>query len=135
MRSIRTFFLMMPLVAAPLLTTACGGVSVIFKSPVEEKCGKVPLKGCGEMTEGVILFIEGKDEEGKVKIEKAAASNAPAKLKKFAKMIKQLKKIPGAEKYTATLVKIAEIIAASKGDGSAEPAQKGPGDAQDELAD
>src|SRR5262245_12385114 len=103
MRSVQKFFLMLPLVTAPLLLSACGGVSVIFKSPVEEKCGKIPLKGCGEMTEGVIFFIEGKEEEGKVKLEKAAAANAPAKLKKFAKQIKALKKIPGAEKYTATL--------------------------------
>lgn len=115
MRSMRMLFFALPFLCA------CGGASVIFKSPVDSKCNSTGLKGCPELTEGVLLYVDGNEEEGKVKLEHGAAANAPAKLKKFAKQIKALKKIPGAEKYTKTLVKIAEILASSKGDGSALP--------------
>jgi hypothetical protein len=125
MRSMRLFLCVLPFLCA------CGGASVVLKSPVESKCGSTGLKGCPELTDGVLLYVDGKEEEGKVKLEHGAAENAPAKLRKFARQIKALKKIPGAEQYTKTLVKIAEILASSKGDGSAAP-PAGPPDPEDD---
>jgi hypothetical protein len=114
----RVLSLLFPIVVLPALA-GCGGVDIVLKSPVEQKCGSAGLKGCPEMTEGVLLYVKGEEEQGKVKIEKGAAENAPAKVKKFAKMIKQLKKIPGTEKYTAKIVAVADILSASAAKGGA----------------
>jgi len=109
MRHTRTFLLLL------LALTACGGINVVLKSPVESKCSSAHLKGCPELTEGVLLYVQGEEQKGKDQLVKGAAENAPADLKKFAKAIKQLKKIPGASQYTKKLVEVAEIISPSKG--------------------
>lgn len=126
MRSTRAFLLLLSVLAG------CGGVKVILHSPVESRCQAAGLQGCPEMTDGVILFVEGKEEEGKVMLERGAAANAPAKVKKFAKAIRELKQIPGAASYAGPLFKVADILAAAKGGKAApgapgEPDEPGPG--------
>jgi hypothetical protein len=119
MRLTRTFMFLLPFLFA------CGGsVQVILKPPVEKQCSKAGLEGCPEFTQGVLMYIEGDEANGKVALEKGAAANAPAKVRKFAKMIKKLKKIPGASSYTVKIVEVADIIlAASKNSkGAAGPA-------------
>lgn len=130
MRLMRTFVLLIPILVG------CGGsVEVVLKSPIEKKCGSAGLKGCPELTEGVIVYVGGDEAKGKDLLTAAAASNAPAKVKKFAKAVKELHKIPGADKYTAKLTAVADIIlAANKGaatapdeddEGGAAPPKKG----------
>lgn len=120
MRLIHTLFLALPFV------WACGGAEIILKSPIEERCGSVGLQGCPEITQGVILYVEGKNEDGKLKIEQGAAQNAPDKLRKFAKQLRLLKKIPGTGKYMKPVNEVAKILATSKGNGAkAAPAAPG----------
>lgn len=107
MRLIRTFLLLLPILAG------CGGVEVVLKAPVNDKCAGAGLKGCPLLTDGVILYVSGKEDEGKDKLVRGAADNAPADVKKFAKQIKLLKKIPGAGAYTKKLVEVANILAGS----------------------
>lgn len=107
MRLSRVFFLVLPILVG------CGGVEVVLKTPVNDKCAGAGLKGCPELTAGVLLYIEGKETEGKDKLVKGAAENAPADVKKFAKQIKLLKKIPGAGAYTKKIVEVANILAGS----------------------
>jgi hypothetical protein len=129
MRSLRPLILMLPLL------WACGGVSVVLKSPVESKCASAGLKGCPELTDGVLLFVEGKKDEGKVKLEQAAGANAPAKVKKFAKLIKQLNKVPGTGPYMKHVNEVADILLVSvKAKGRA-GAGAGPDDADDMVED
>ena len=119
MRLIHTLVLALPIL------WACGSAQLILKSPIEERCGSAGLQGCPELTEGVLLFVEGKDADGKLKLEQAAAQNAPAKLRKFAKALRQLKKIPGTAQYMKPVNEVAKILASSKGDGSKGPAKAG----------
>lgn len=107
MRSMRPLILMLPLL------WACGGASVVLKSPVESKCTSAGLKGCPEMTDGVLLFVEGKKEEGKVKLMEAAGANTPAKVKKFVKLIKQLNAVPGTGPYMKHVNEVADILLSS----------------------
>jgi len=105
----RTFFLLLP-----LFLFGCGGASMVLKSPVESKCTSSGLKGCPEMTDGVLLYISGDEAKGKEELSKSASMNSPEKLKQFAMAIKELHKVPGAGSYTAKLDAIADIILAAK---------------------
>jgi hypothetical protein len=107
MRLMRTFLFVIPILVG------CGGsAKVVLKSPVESKCSSSGLKGCPELTEGVLVYVDGDEPKGKEMLVKGAAANAPADVKKFAKALKQLKKVPGAEPYTKKIVEIASILAA-----------------------
>jgi hypothetical protein len=110
----------MRLVPTSLLTLAllagCGGsVSVVLKSPVESKCSSAGLQGCPDLTQGVLVYVEGKHEEGKDLLVRGAAQNAPGKVKKFAKSIRELKQIPGASNYAKPLFEVADILVSAKG--------------------
>ncbi|MFT3766027.1 MAG: hypothetical protein QM820_10995 [Minicystis sp.] len=112
----------------------CGGATAVLKSPVESKCGSAGLQGCPQMTEGVLLYVGGDEAKGKELITKGAAENTPAKVKKFAKAIKGLKKVPGASSYTVKLVEVADILAGSAKGGAAAGGAAEPGDEDDEDA-
>jgi outer membrane protein OmpA-like peptidoglycan-associated protein len=104
---------------------AGGGVSVMLKSPIEERCNKAGIQGCPEVVEGAIVYIGGDKPKGKDQMLRGAAQNAPEKVKEFAKAIKELPldKIPGATKYTSVIIEVADILA------GAQPAAPPPGPA------
>ena len=89
----RTLFLLLPLLSA------CGGVQIILKPPIEKQCGSAGLKGCPELTDGVLLYVQGDKPKGKEAILRGAAQNAPAKIRRFAQTLKELDKIPGTNAY------------------------------------
>jgi hypothetical protein len=116
MRPTRTLFLMLPILCG------CGAAQLVLKPPIESQCNSTGLKGCPELTEGVIFYVEGDKPKGKDQILRGAAQNAPENVRKFAQAIKsmQLDKIPGAAKYTKVLLEVADILATAKGaDGPA----------------
>lgn len=100
----------------PVLVACGGGVSMVLKSPVESKCGSAGLKGCPELTEGVLLYVEGKEPEGKDKLIKGAAENAPGKVKEFAKQLKLLKDVPGVSAHMKKVLEVADILAKASKD-------------------
>jgi hypothetical protein len=87
-----------------------GGVELVLKSPVQEKCEGTGLQGCPELTDGVILFVEGDKGGGAKKLIAGAAQNAPDKIKKFAGAIRDLERIPGAGEYAKPLIEIAKLL-------------------------
>lgn len=121
MRLTRTLFSMWPALALLPIFLGCGGVEIILKSPVESQCGSAGLKGCPELTSGVLIYVEGDEVKGKAKLLKGAAENAPANVRKFAAALKDLNKIPGTGAYMKTILKIADILASAPG------AEAGPG--------
>jgi hypothetical protein len=116
MRPART--LVFSLLLAPILTS-CGSVQIILKPPVEQQCGTAGLKGCPELTDGVLLYVQGQKAKGKDQLIKAAAQNAPEKLKKFAQALKELQKIPGVSGYMREVLEVADILASSQGGADA----------------
>src|SRR5271167_548745 len=100
MRFTRTLFLLLPMLCS------CGSVQIILKPPIENRCGAAGLKGCPELTDGVLLYVEGDKVKGKEALIKAAAQNAPAKVKQFAQALKELDKIPGTTAYMKQVMEI-----------------------------
>jgi hypothetical protein len=125
MRPLRTLFVLLPILCG------CGSAQLVLKSPVEDQCGKAGLKGCPELTDGVLFYVDGDKVKGKDHLLKGAAQNAPAKVRQFAKALKQLPldKIPGGNKYTKLVLEVIDILAGASGGGGVDG---GPGGTQDE---
>ena len=116
----RTVFLL-PLL--PILA-ACGGATIVLKSPVEDQCNKTGLQGCPDVVGGVLVYVDGDKPKGKDQMLRGAAQNAPEKVKAFAQAIRTLPldKIPGAQKYTTIIIEVADILAGAQGGAPAGPA-------------
>lgn len=126
MRPIRTILLVSVL---PILAS-CGSVQIILKPPVQDRCASTGLQGCAELTEGVLLYVEGDKVGGKAKLTSGAAQNAPEKVKQFAQALRELKKVPGIEAHVKPLMEVADILAkggATKGGAKAAKGKKGGG--------
>lgn len=115
---------------APLILpflVGCGGAQLILKPPIEDRCNAAGVQGCPEIVQGALVYIEGDKVAGKDQMVHGAAQNAPDKVKSFAKSIREmpLDKIPGAQKYTAVVIEIADILAGTPG-APVEPAAPPP---------
>jgi len=76
-----------------LFACGCAAGSMMIKAPVQQQCAGYGLKGCGELVDGVILYVDG-DKAGAVhKLKEAAAQNSPAQLRPFAQALKGI--VPG----------------------------------------
>jgi len=123
MRLAYTFIFVLPILSA------CGGsISVVLKSPVESKCSSAGLKGCPELTDGVLLYVQGEEQKGKDKLIKGAAENAPGKVKEFAKQLKLLKQIPGVSAHMKKVLEVADILANASKDSKAKGSPGTPDD-------
>jgi hypothetical protein len=78
---------------------------------VNAGCAKVGLRGCDEMTDGVLLYIQGDNSTAETKINEGAAENAPAQVRAFASQLRLLKSVPGIEHYVAPLMEVADLLA------------------------
>src|SRR5688572_12260929 len=75
------------------LTFGCAAGSMLVKVPVEQQCAGYGLRGCPELVDGVILYVDG-DKPGAVhKLKEAAAKNSPEQIRPFAQAIKGV--VPG----------------------------------------
>jgi OOP family OmpA-OmpF porin len=99
---------------------ACGGVSIVLKSPIQDQCDKAGVQGCPEIVDGALVYIEGDKPTGKDRMLRGAAQNAPEKVKVFAGALRvlPLDKIPGAAKYTTIILEIADILAGAQPAGA-----------------
>jgi hypothetical protein len=111
MRPTRTLFLLVPILVS------CGSVQIILKPPIQKQCDSTGLKGCPELTDGTLLYVQGDKVKGKEALIKAAAQNAPDKLKKFAQALKELDMIPGVMGYMMQVMEVADILASAPGGG------------------
>jgi len=67
-------------------TAALGG-SALIKAPVEQQCSRYGLKGCPELVDGVLLYVDGDERAATLRLKRAASKNVPEKLQRFAKAI------------------------------------------------
>lgn len=63
---------------------------MMIKPPVEQKCSGYGLKGCGELVDGVVLYVDGDKPAAVHKLKEAAAKNSPAQIRPFAKALKEV---------------------------------------------
>ncbi len=86
----------------------------MLKSPVADQCKDAGLKGCDQLTEGVLGFVDGSDKEAaKQKIAKGASQNEPAELASFASRLKTVAKLPGLDGFGPQLNEVASLLEGS----------------------
>jgi hypothetical protein len=73
----------------------CAAGTALIKAPVESKCAGYGLKGCGELVEGVVFYLDGDKERATFKLKAGAAKNSPEAIRPFAKVIKDI--VPGED--------------------------------------
>lgn len=106
------------LVTCLLALTRCGGaVSLVLKGPISDRCKDVGLRGCDDLSEGVILYVSGDRDEGSRDLRKGIAANEPDQLREFGAKLRMLKSIPGASDYSQQLDEIADLLGAGAAAG------------------
>ena len=101
----RTF----PLLAAAALT-GCSA-SMIIKQPVVDQCQGAGLRGCDQLTDGVLAYVDGDQEAGRAKLVAGAAQNNPEDVRKFAQMLTALRDLPGMSEQMGPIGEVAAILA------------------------
>jgi hypothetical protein len=102
---------------------ACSASQLVLKAPLEDQCSDAGLRGCPELTDGILLYVQGEREEATSKLKSGAAKNAPDELREFAKKIRLLKSIPGVDKYAEPLLEVADLLASEPGGKSSKTAE------------
>jgi hypothetical protein len=113
---------------ALVTSTACSVAGSVVKAPVQERCEEIPLKGCSQMAEGVVLFVEGNQAAGREKLRAGAAQNAPEDVRTFAHAIVLISRIPAVGQYAAPIASVAQLLeteASASGPVAASPAASG----------
>jgi OOP family OmpA-OmpF porin len=118
MKTARFVPILFPLVAG------CGGAHVaavatldvkpdFLKPPITDSCNGAALQGCPDLVDGAMTYIGGDKVKGKDVMVRAAAQNAPEKVKSFANSIRQinLNAMPGASSFAGAIQEIADILA------------------------
>ncbi len=92
----------------------CGGmVSLVLKPPLSDACSSTGLKGCPELTDGIILYVEGKEKKAQRKLIKAAGKNSPAELQAFLELLKGLGDLPGLGEHMKPILEVVAILEGS----------------------
>jgi hypothetical protein len=93
-----------------------GSATVMLKAPVAQQCAQVPLQGCEELSEGVLLYLSDKKVEGRAKILEGAAKNAPDDVRKYAVALRALQAtVPGLGQLTQPLNEVTDILLQANG--------------------
>lgn len=87
-----------------------GGASLVLKAPIADKCAESGLKACDTITEGALLFAEGKKAEGKAKLQEGVAANSPDDVRTFARAVRLIGSLPGVSNYAGVAVEIATFL-------------------------
>jgi hypothetical protein len=90
--------------------TGCSSVSLVLRTPVSNQCEATGLKGCPELTEGVLLYVEGDTQNGRKKLLEAASANAPQEVAKFAASLRTLGELPGVGEYMKPVMEVIAIL-------------------------
>jgi hypothetical protein len=108
--------------------TACSVIpaSALIRAPVDSKCQSYGLKGCPELVDGAIAYVEGNKPLAIQKLEAARSLNTPAQLKQFAMA---LRTIGEASDSGQPLVEVAALLS-----GEAKSTSAVPTDAADTRA-
>lgn len=102
---------------AASLATACGGAAgLVLKTPAVDKCEAAALKGCPELVDGVLLYVDGDDKNAAIaKIKDGAAKNSPEQLRQFATSLKDLTKISGASSFAGPINEVTALLGLEPG--------------------
>ncbi|MCA9630926.1 MAG: hypothetical protein KC766_24845 [Myxococcales bacterium] len=102
-----------------LFLLSCASSKLVLQQPLNEQCQGLSLKGCPELTDGVLAYVDGDQATGDAKLEAAVEANGPGRMREFAEKLRQLEDLPGSDSFMGP---IRQIIAKLEGGGDASPA-------------
>ena len=100
----------------PLMS--CASSRLVLEKPLNDQCQGLSLKGCPELTDGVLAYVDGDEATGDLKLAAAVDANGSGRMREFAEKLKELEKLPGADSFMPPIRKI--IAQLEGGEGSAE---------------
>jgi len=98
------------LLSIGLASCAGAAASMVVKPPLQSECQRLPIKGCGELVDGVLLYVGGDKAGALTKIQQAKNENEPAQLRVFAKALRDTASLPGAGDFASPMKEIAELL-------------------------
>ena len=90
---------------------------MVVKPPLQSQCQQLPIKGCGELVDGVLLYIQGDKPGATHKLTQVKPQNTPADLERFGKALRETAQMPGASGVAGALNQVADLL-----DSTGEPA-------------
>jgi hypothetical protein len=104
----------------------CGAsAQLVLQKPLTDQCNSTGLRGCPQLTEGILLFVDGKEKEARPKIVSAALSNSPGQVQMFVKLLRAMSKMPGADSFMGPLKDVADFLAEAPRDKEGSKAKLG----------
>jgi hypothetical protein len=84
--------------------------SMVVKPPLQSQCQRLPIKGCGELVDGVLLYAEGDKPGAMQKLAQVKQENTPAELAKFGQALRQAAELPGVSGLAQPLNQVADLL-------------------------
>lgn len=84
---------------------------MVVKPPVVSRCESVGLKGCDDLADGVILYLEGRKSEAREKLRSGIMANTPEEVRKFAVTLKTVITLPVVDQYAAPIREVVDFLA------------------------
>jgi len=98
---------------ALMCAIGCGSVQLVLRGPLSDRCAETGLRGCSEMVDGVMAYVEGNKADAEEKLKRISAENAPEKLEEFAATLQPLADLPGAQSYAGLIKEVVDLLAKS----------------------
>lgn len=109
--------------AALLLVAACGcGASGAIRSVVAVQCHDAGLKGCADITDGIVAYVDGKAKTGSERVALGASLNTREDLARFVATAKKLEALPVVRPYMTEVLEALAALEAAPAAPSSPPA-------------
>src|SRR5882672_11875625 len=82
-----------------VVLTSCASTRIVLEKPISDGCVSSGLQGCPELTDGILLYVEGDQQSAGAKIKAAVHENEPREVMAFANGLKLLSALPGADSF------------------------------------
>jgi hypothetical protein len=117
------------LLGALFVSVGCAPTSssTVLREPVMQKCQKAALEACKEMTDGVVLYLDGQTVQGSRRLLAAGSQNSADGRERYATLLEQAQGLPGASKYKKELAQVVLVLA------HAPPSQEDDGKAPEHI--
>jgi len=99
-------------VAFAVAISGCGSASLVLEAPIADQCTGAGLRGCDQLTEGVLLYVDGKKAEGEEKIRQGVVQNAPEDVQRYASLVRTLAELPGASSFSGPILEVTAFLEA-----------------------
>jgi hypothetical protein len=83
---------------------------MVVKPPLQTQCRRLPIKGCGELVDGVLLYVQGDKPGATRKLLQVKQQNTPADLERFGKALRETAEVPGASAVAGSLNQVADLL-------------------------